>query len=326
MGAALLRLGGDHRFVTEVRASSLVDPTGTLNGDLVVRASGDPSFSTTGVNTLADAVSRAGIKRVTGDLVIDESHFDSRRTNDGWKPSFTPGEVGSLSAFSVNGNHQGGKALVDPALTNVALVRSALVKRGVSIAGINRRGVLGLGGPVLGSVSSAPLRDLASYAMKKSENTYAELVLKELGTSAGNGSSAGGIEMVRQQFAAFGVSAPVMADGSGLSSLNRSTTTQQVAWLTKLRSSKAANDFRIALPVACVDGTLKSRLCKTAGSGKIQAKTGTLDNVTALAGYATLPSGKVATFSFIGNALPSSSRARTAIDQALVEVMTSTIG
>ena len=58
----------------------------------------------------------------------------------------------------------------------------------------------------------------------------------------------------------------------------------------------------------------------------MQAKTGTLDNVTALAGYATLPSGKTVTFSFIGNGLPSSSRARTAIDQALVQVLTSTIG
>ena len=327
IGAALLRLGGDHRYVTEVRSSALVESvTGILAGDLVVRASGDPSFSSASVNTLADSVLRSGVKVVTGDLVVDESHFDSRRTNDGWKASFTPGEVGSLSAFSVNGNHQGGRSLSDPALTNLALVRAALTKRGVKITGVDRRGVLPLGGPVLGSVTSAPLRDLASYAMKKSENTYAELMLKELGASAGNGSAAGGIEMVRQQFASFGVSSPVMADGSGLSSLNRSTTAQQVAWLGKLRASKAANDFRVSLPVACVDGTLKTRLCKTAGSGKVQAKTGTLDNVTALAGYASLRTGKVATFSFIGNGLSSTSRARTAIDQALIQVITSTIG
>ena len=325
IGAALLRLGGDQRFITEIRSSTLVDGTGVLAGDLVVRASGDPSFSTAGVNALVDAAVRAGIKTVAGDLVVDESHFDSRRTNDGWKASFTPGEVGSLSAFSVNGNHQGGKGLLDPGTANLGLVRAALLKRGVVVRGVDRPGVLPMGGPVLGSVPSATLRELASYALKKSENTYAELLLKELGASAGNGSSAGGIEMVRQQFAAFGVSPPVMADGSGLSSLNRSTTAQQVAWLSKLRSSKVADDFRAALPVACVDGTLKNRLCKTPGSGKVQAKTGTLDNVTALSGYATTPSGRVATFSFIGNGLSSTSRARAAIDQALIQVLAATL-
>ena len=138
----------------------------------------------------------------------------------------------------MNGNHQGGKSLAEPALANLALVRAALVKRGVRVTGADRRGALPLGGPVLGSVTSAALRDLASYAMKKSENTYAELLLKEIGASAGNGSSAGGIEIVRQQFVAFGVASPVMADGSGLSSLNRSTPTQQVAWLTKLRARR----------------------------------------------------------------------------------------
>ena len=325
IGAALLRLGGDQRFITEIRSSTLVDGTGVLAGDLVVRASGDPSFSTAGVNALVDAAVRAGIKTVAGDLVVDESHFDSLRTNDGWKASFTPGEVGSLSAFSVNGNHQGGKGLLDPGTANLGLVRAALLKRGVVVRGIDRPGVLPLGGPVLGSVPSATLRELAAYALKKSENTYAELLLKELGASAGNGSSAGGIEMVRQQFAAFGVSAPMMADGSGLSSLNRSTTAQQVAWLSNLRASKVAADFRAALPVACVDGTLKNRLCKTPGSGKVQAKTGTLDNVTALSGYATTPSGRVVTFSFIGNGLSSTSRARTAIDHALIQVLTATL-
>ena len=325
IGAALLRLGGDQRFITEIRSSTLVDGSGVLVGDLVVRASGDPSFSTAGVNALVDAAVRAGIKTVAGDLVVYESHVDSLRTNDGWKASFTPGEVGSLSAFSVNGNHQGGKGLLDPGTANLGLVRAALLKRGVVVRGIDRPGVLPLGGPVLGSVPSATLRELAAYALKKSENTYAELLLKELGASAGNGSSAGGIEMVRQQFAAFGVSPPVMADGSGLSSLNRSTTAQQVAWLSKLRSSKVADDFRAALPVACVDGTLKNRLCKTPGSGKVQAKTGTLDNVTALSGYATTPSGRVATFSFIGNGLSSTSRARAAIDQALIQVLAATL-
>ena len=324
IGTALVRLGGDMRFVTEVRSSTLVSG-GVLNGDLVVRGSGDPSLSGNGISALADAVVKSGIKQVVGDLVVDESHFDSQRTNDGWKPSFMPGEVGSLSAFTVNGNRHGGKAALDPAVSNLGLLRASLKQRGVVVSGIDRRGVLPLGGPVLGSVTSAPLRDLAASALKKSDNTYAELLLKELGASAGNGSTTGGLELVRQQFAAFGVATPVMADGSGLSSLNRSTPRQQIGWLSKMRAGNSAADFRNALPVACVDGTLKSRFCRTAAAGKVQAKTGTLDNVTALSGYGSLPSGRAVVFSFIGNALPSSSRARAAIDQALLVVFTSTV-
>ena len=324
IGAALLRLGAEKRFVTDIRSSKI--PSGaTLDGDLVIRASGDPSFSSAGVAALADAVARSGIRAVSGDLAVDDSHFDSQRTNDGWKTSFTPGEVGSLSAFTVNGNHQSGKAALDPAIANLALVRAALVARGVIVRGGDRRGFLPLGGPVLGSVTSAPLRDLAAYALKKSENTYAELLLKELGASAGNGSTLGGLEIVRSQFAAFGVSAPIMADGSGLSSLNRTTPRQQVGWLTKLRSSNGAEEFRKSLPIACVDGTLKNRFCNTVGAGKIQAKTGTLDYVTGLTGYGVMPSGRVVVFSFIGNALSSSSRARAAIDASLLVVLTSTV-
>lgn len=321
IGAVLLRFGGDKRFVTDIRSSVLVEVGGLLPGDLVIRASGDPSFSSAGVNALADAVLRSGVREITGDLVVDESHFDSRRANEGWKPSFIPGEVGSLSAFTVNGNHSGGKVTRDPAVANLGLVRAALTKRKIVIRGTDRTGRLPLGGPVLGSVSSAPLRDLAAYAMKKSDNTYAELLLKELGSAVGNGSAVGGIELVRQQFAIFGVPAPVMADGSGLSSFNRSTPAQQVAWLTKLQGSASAQDFRASLPGACVDGTMKNRFCKTAGAGMIQAKTGTLDNITALSGYATMSSGKDAVFSFVGNGLRSTSKARVAIDQAVLQVV-----
>jgi serine-type D-Ala-D-Ala carboxypeptidase/endopeptidase (penicillin-binding protein 4) len=316
--ASLLQIGPEATFLTEIR-SSATPANGLLLGDLVVRAGGDPSLSASGLTDLAKQVAKTGLKTVSGGLVVDETRYDSLRINPGWKTKFTPGEVGVLSAFSVDGNHRGTSSL-DPALANLVTFRAALKANGVIVVGGDRTGTLGSGGPVLASRTSAPLRDLVSFAMKKSDNTYAELLMKEIGARAGNGSTAGGIGAVRGQFDRFGIASPLMVDGSGLSSLNRSTARQQVQWLSKIRVSPAGVAFRAALPIGCVDGTMKSRFCGTSAATKVVAKTGTLDFITALAGYTTTANGRVVTFSMIGNSLKSTSAARLAMDKALVAV------
>ena len=321
--ASLLQIGPEATFLTEIR-SSATPANGLLLGDLVVRAGGDPSLSASGLNDLAKQVAKTGLKTVSGGLVVDETRYDSLRINPGWKTKFTPGEVGVLSAFSVDGNHRGSSSL-DPALANLVTFRAALKANGVIVVGGDRTGTLGSGGPVLASRTSAPLRDLVSFAMKKSDNTYAELLMKEIGARAGNGSTAGGIGAVRSQFDRFGIASPQMVDGSGLSSLNRSTARQQVQWLSKIRSSPIGPAFRATLPTGCVDGTMKSRFCGTTAASKVVAKTGTLDFITALAGYTTTANGRVVTFSMIGNNLKSTSAARLAMDKALIAVTSASL-
>ncbi len=316
--ASLLQIGPEATFLTEIR-SSATPANGVLLGDLVVRAGGDPSLSASGLNDLAMQVAKTGLKTVSGGLVVDETRYDSLRVNPGWKTKFTPGEVGVLSAFSVDGNHRGSSAL-DPALANLVTFRAALKANDVVVLGGDRTGTLGSGGPVLATRTSAPLRDLVSFAMKKSDNTYAELLMKEIGAHAGNGSTAGGIGAVRGQFDRFGIAPPQMVDGSGLSSLNRSTARQQVQWLSKIRTSSIGPAFRATLPTSCFDGTMKSRFCGTTAANKVVAKTGTLDFTTALAGYTSTANGRVVTFSMIGNNLKSTSAARLAMDKALIAV------
>ncbi len=316
--ASLLQIGPEATFLTEIR-SSATPTNGLLVGDLVVRAGGDPSLSASGLSDLAVQVAKTGLKSVSGGLVVDETRYDTLRINPGWKTRFTPGEVGVLSAFSVDGNHRGSSTL-DPALANLVTLRAALKANGVVVVGGERTGTLGNGGPVLASRTSAPLKDLVAYALKKSDNTYAELLMKEIGARSGNGSTAGGIGAVRSQFDRFGIASPVMVDGSGLSSLNRSTARQQVQWLSKIRVSPAGAAFRAALPIGCVDGTMKSRFCGTTAATKVVAKTGTLDFITALAGYTSTANGRVVTFSIIGNSLKSTSAARLAMDKALVAI------
>ena len=313
-GTALLTMGGDYRYLTEIRASTLVGADGVLMGDLVVKASGDPSFGVAQLRSLADAVLKSGVRSVQGGLVVDDSHFDDQTVVLGWKPSFTPGEVGVLGAFAVDGNHRKEK---DPGMANLERFRAALTAKGIAVIGVSRRGTLPAGGPVLASVNSGPLRDLVRQTLKKSDNTYAELLAKELGALNGSGTTANGVAVIAREFAHLGIVAPVQVDGSGLSSANRSTARGQVQWLQRLAGSSAAADLRNALPISCVDGTLRSRMCKTSAAAKVQAKTGALDNVVGISGYTITASGRAVTFSILLNAVPSATRARAAADQAL---------
>ncbi len=153
--------------------------------------------------------------------------------------------------------------------------------------------------------------------LKPLDNFAAELLLKEIGRySRGVGSTASGLVVVRQVLTARGVPVGTMGDGSGLSAYNRQTPGGELALLRAVRASPIALTFRAALPVGCVDGTLRTRLCGTAAAGNATAKTGTLSTVRALNGWVRTSSGRTASFSFMINGATDMARARTAIDQA----------
>lgn len=88
---ALERLGPEFTYRTTVYATQPVDPDGTLNGDLVLYGRGDPNLSgryapsmTSIFEWLADSLVAQGLKRVTGDLIADESHWDDQYQHRDW--------------------------------------------------------------------------------------------------------------------------------------------------------------------------------------------------------------------------------------------------
>jgi serine-type D-Ala-D-Ala carboxypeptidase/endopeptidase (penicillin-binding protein 4) len=92
---ALDRFGPEHTFTTDVLRDGSVGGDGTVQGNIYLRADGDPSLSARffrdpnlPMNTLAKNVAAAGIRRVTGDLIYDESIFDGQRIPDGWKTTY----------------------------------------------------------------------------------------------------------------------------------------------------------------------------------------------------------------------------------------------
>jgi D-alanyl-D-alanine carboxypeptidase/D-alanyl-D-alanine-endopeptidase (penicillin-binding protein 4) len=93
----------------------------------------------------------------------------------------------------------------------------------------------------------------------------------------------------------------LLNDGSGLSRGDLVTPQAVVQWLSWAQKQAWGADFRATLPVAGEDGTLDTRMEKTAAAGRVQAKTGSFDHVEALSGYATSLHGTHLIFSLLGN-------------------------
>ncbi|HKS29120.1 MAG TPA: D-alanyl-D-alanine carboxypeptidase/D-alanyl-D-alanine-endopeptidase [Pyrinomonadaceae bacterium] len=113
VAAALDRLTPDFRFKTSVYADSKPDASGTIKGNLVIYGRGDPSISATfnngdyfkAVRELADSIAAAGVKRVEGDLVGDESYFTGPPHGFAWSWADLQWYYGAeVSALSVNNN------------------------------------------------------------------------------------------------------------------------------------------------------------------------------------------------------------------------------
>jgi D-alanyl-D-alanine carboxypeptidase/D-alanyl-D-alanine-endopeptidase (penicillin-binding protein 4) len=109
---ALDRFGPEHSFSTDVLRDGAIGPDGTVQGNLYLRADGDPSMSARffkdpnlPMATLARSVAAAGVKKVTGDLVFDASAFDDRRIPEGWKTKYLGAAYAArVSALSLNEN------------------------------------------------------------------------------------------------------------------------------------------------------------------------------------------------------------------------------
>ena len=317
--ASLLALGPSARYRTEVVADRL-PVFGRLRGDLWLVAGGDPYLTKAYLRGLARYVREAGITSVTGSVRLDDLRYDQRRRADGWKSSYVPDESGPLSALAVDGNRWRADAtyLADPAFPAAELFRSYLVAEGVSVSGGVSRGARPAAARTVAVHHGGTLEEVLRRVLKNSDNFGAEMVLKEVGHAVrGDGSTAGGVAGLRAVLGEQGVPLGASGDGSGLSSIDRQTPSGEVALLHAADASGAGPAFRAGLPVACQDGTLQRRMCGTAAAGRVQAKTGTLPGVRALAGYTTTQSGRQVRFAVQLSGVGNGTAALAAIDRAV---------
>ena len=293
VGTALKVFGADHRFTTVLQGTSPlpqrlvwkgVRPT-LYPGAVVVVGGGDPSLRAAGLSSLLSVLPQAGVRSINGGLWLDVSLFDSVRTAPGWKAAWLGTEVGPLSAFMYEQNlsRRDAAYLRDPDSGNLQIIATWLSNHGVTV-----RGGLHVGRPsgalrTLTSVASLPLSNLGTVTLQDSVNTWAEMLLKDVGAADGDGSTAHGLAVVRSTVGALGAALGLAYDGSGLSLQDRKNAQQELGIVRGLAGTSIGPALLSELPVSCVSGTLKKRLCGL--SGRVHAKTGTVDYVSALTGY-----------------------------------------
>jgi D-alanyl-D-alanine carboxypeptidase/D-alanyl-D-alanine-endopeptidase (penicillin-binding protein 4) len=287
---ALDRLGPSFRIPTAVFARGSLQPNGVLEGSLVLKGYGDPWLRMNGLRRLAAEVRNAGITKVTGRVLGDESYFDRVRVGPGWKPSFYKEESPPLSALVVNNARVGNRMWDEPAKAAAFLFRRALRQVGIAAPGSYGKG-LAPGGTPLARIRPRSLGAVVRHMDLVSDNFFAEMLMKVLGRSErGEGSTAAGAVVVRSELRQriVHMEGVRIADGSGLSRYDRLTARAVGELLISALSDSAIGDsFVASLPVAGVSGTLEDRMERLPAYRHVFAKTGTTSRASALSGYVT---------------------------------------
>jgi D-alanyl-D-alanine carboxypeptidase/D-alanyl-D-alanine-endopeptidase (penicillin-binding protein 4) len=117
-----------------------------------------------------------------------------------------------------------------------------------------------------------------------------------------------------------------LLDGSGLSRRNLVTPRAAVTLLRWVAMQPWGEAYRLTLPISGDDGTLEDRMKNTAAAGRIRAKTGTLDNVNSLSGYAETLHGQKLVFSIYGNLHNLRGRRATSVADAICVAMVEELG
>lgn len=326
--AALLQLGPDARFHTPVFGAAPVD--GVVAGDLTLVGGGDPILASadyaaryerqpqvfTDLGVVAQGLVDAGVRTVTGSVVGDEGRYDRQRGVEGWPDRYVSQDVtGPLSALAVNDGfveyppspdvHRELVESDDPARQAAAVLTRLLEDRGVAVGGDPRSGTLPAGVVELAAVDSPPLTEVVGQMLRESDNSTAELLLKEVGRAALDPSTAGGRARAATVLAMAGLdlTGAVIVDGSGLSLDDRVTCDLLVELLQRPDTGPV---LQAGLAVAGESGTLADRFAGTPLAGHLRAKTGTLNTVSGLAGEVRDDDGAF-TFAYLVN-VPLSAR------------------
>jgi D-alanyl-D-alanine carboxypeptidase/D-alanyl-D-alanine-endopeptidase (penicillin-binding protein 4) len=157
---------------------------------------------------------------------------------------------------------------------------------------------------VLAEHKSLPLIESVRLLNKISQNLHAELLLRTIAREKATvGTTDAGIALEKEFLRAAGIAEgdAVLVDGSGLSRQNLVTPRAVVQMLAYASRQPWGESFRSTLPIAGEDGTLEDRLKGSPAAGRLHAKTGSLEHVRGISGYATSLHGENLTFSVFTN-------------------------
>jgi serine-type D-Ala-D-Ala carboxypeptidase/endopeptidase (penicillin-binding protein 4) len=295
---ALLRFGPDATLKTTVAGGGFMDPDGVWRGNLYVHGGGDPTLNPEDLQALAADLAGAGIIRVDGAVLGDETRFDALRGSYDSGGTYDSDMGGVLSALTLA---RGFAKDANPAAQAARQLAKVLRGEGIRVEGRSGAGTTPANATDLASVESPPMRDLIRLTNVPSDNFMAEMLVKGLGAEFGGaGTTASGVAVVRATLVSFGVH-PRIVDGSGLSRADRTTPRQVVRLLETMHHQEIAGSFEASLAVAGRTGTIRKRMRGTPAQDRCKAKTGTLIGVSSLAGVCTAVGGHTIAFAMLMN-------------------------
>ena len=314
-----------NKLVTAAVVLSTFDPKSTLDTSLIaekksstlskayIQTSGDPSFvststppvrrpsylSPTKIHTFddfAEQTYKAGIRSISN-LVIDAKWFELDSVEEGWKEDKE--QVGQISALNIDEGFAGNALASSPTQNAASILKTVFAAKGITIGNITYSTIpdsLKSQDKIISKTSSVSVKDLVSEFLKTSDNVYAEQVLaaavhQKIGTVNKETRS----KFVKDVLAELDLDsdAYVFVNGSGYSTNAKASCLFEISVIEKMKESDI--DLTSLSSIAGTDGTLKLRF--TDLPKELKAKTGTLDNVTALTGQLD----EDVMFSFISN-------------------------
>ena len=185
--------------------------------------------------------------------------------------------------------------LPDPPFYTAELLTQSLITSGISVKGEPTSTRIqplspGIKRTMLGSTRSLPLSRIIRVIHEKSDNIYAECLLRQLAVFSGLKplSARGGLQVVQEFWKGKGldIKGIHMVDGSGLSPLNRVSPRFLADVLSYMATkSSHASVFEQSLPLAGKEGSVSGFLKDTPITGKVRLKSGSNQTTTCYAGY-----------------------------------------
>lgn len=213
-------------------------------------------------------------------------------------------------------------AVADPLAYFGAALREALAEEGIAVSG-EMRAITDLPAGAWRRVAEhrTDLLTTVEVILKRSQNFYAESLLKTLGAElCGEGSWEAGLEVLAEYLDGVGIprGGYQLADGSGMSRGNRMSPRQLTWLLSYLHRRPLGREFIRSLSYSGEpEMTWERRLAEPPYRGNVVAKTGGLNGVSTLSGYAKSTSGRVYAFSILMNGAAERWRAKRAQDRIL---------
>ena len=344
---ALSIMGGDFPLATKILCGDNNLKDGVINGNLYIKGYGNSVFTSEDLSDMVRDIKKLGIKKITGNIIGDDSYFDEIYTRADWINDEAPNiKLPPVSALVINRNRilthrtvryrRRGKIrrrviyyhrdMSNPPLYIARLLREKLQKEGIKVLKSAGKGVTPSNSQVLAQ-SKILLKDLVQRINKHSDNFLAECLFKTIGAVATGkqGNSFYSTQTILKFLKDNGIYAKgtAVVDGSGLSRYDLVTVGAIVGLLQKMYlDSKNFKDFYNSLSIAGIDGTLRDRMIGSSAENDFHGKTGTLNGVSSLSGYLKTANGEDLIVSIIFDFKRGRTHLYRKIENKIVEILT----